>query len=102
MAHIVSYSHITVGHISREIWDEAWFAVESWKGFLQSFPGFMHVRLSARAVDDELIRFHSVTTWDYLEQLEEWRESQWSADALLKSLDMPAQDIHNETFEDLA
>ncbi|MDQ6905221.1 MAG: hypothetical protein M3176_00185 [Chloroflexota bacterium] len=101
MAHVSSYSHITRANIPQEIWDEAWFTVQSWKSYLQSFPGFFAVRFSARGLDGGDIRFHVVTVWEYAEQLEEWLGSDWSAESLLKSLQKPAYDIDSETYEDI-
>ena len=102
MANVSSYSHVTTGTIPRDAWDEVWFAVESWKGYLQSFPGLLTVRISARALKNGDIRFYSATVWEYPEQLEAWRESQWSAKSLLLNvLRYPAYDVSEETFEDL-
>lgn len=102
MAHVSTYSHITVSSIPREIWDQAWMAILSWKGYLQSFPGFLQVRFSARELENEDVRFHVVTVWAYTEQLEEWVNSKWSAESLLRSLEKPAYDITTEAYEDLA
>lgn len=102
MAYIVSYSHITTANIPKESWDEAWLSLMSWKGYLQSFPGLLSMRMAARALENGDIRFHSATIWEYPEQLEEWRESSLSAEALLSSFRHPAYDIEEETFEDFA
>ena len=102
MAHIVSYSHVTSASIPRDAWDEAWYSILSWKGYLQSFPGLLTFRLAARALDNGDVRFHSATVWEYPEQLETWRESQWSAESLLTKLSHTAYDIDEETFEDFA
>ncbi len=101
MASVSSYSHITVSTIHKETWDEAWFSIMSWKGYLQSFPGFLQVRLAAREMENQDIRFHVVTVWEYVEQLEEWVKSKWSAESLLKSLPQSAYDIVTEAYEDL-
>lgn len=100
MAHIVSYSHVTSASIPADAWDEAWFAIESWKGYLQSFPGLLTVRLSARPLDNGDVRLHTATIWEYPEQMEEWRESQWSVESLVSSISQPAYDVIEETFED--
>jgi hypothetical protein len=102
MAYIVSYSHDTFASIPEEAWDEAWFAIASWKGYLQSFPGMLSIRLSARALENGDVRFHSSLLWEDPEQLEEWRGSQWSMNSLLKTITPPAYDIDEETFEDLS
>ena len=101
MAYIPSYSHYTMASIPAEVWDEAWFSIQSWKGYLQSFPGLGHFSFAARPLDNGDVRFISATHWEYPEQLEEWRNSQWSMDNLLKSIRKPAYDITEETFEDL-
>lgn len=102
MAHIISYSHDTTASIPARSWDEAWFAIQSWKGYLQSFPGMLSIRMAARALENGDIRFHSSLMWEEPEQLEEWRESHWSMKNLLSSIDPPAYDIEEETLEDLS
>lgn len=99
MSHVIAYSHITEGTIASDIWDEAWFALSSWHSYLQSFPGLKAVHLAARALENGDIRLHTMTTWEYPEQLEEWRESRWSAESLLSNLDEPAYDVVEETYE---
>ncbi len=102
MAHVNGYTHLTTATIHKEVWDEAWFAIQSWKGYLQSFPGFLTMRVLARALDNGDVRFHSATVWEYPEMLEAWRESQWSAESLLRAISQPAYDIIEETFEDFS
>jgi hypothetical protein len=102
MAHVQSYSHATSGTIPASSWATAWFTISSWKGFLQSFPGFQSQRLSIRALDNGDIRFHAVTVWDEHEQLEEWVGSDWSAESLLTSLDPPVYDLVSESLADLS
>ena len=101
MANVSSYSHVTTAVIPKDSWDEAWFAIESWKGYMQSFPGLLTVRVSARALENGDIRFHSATIWEYPEQLEVWRSSPWSVRQLLTSVRTPAYDIDEETYEDI-
>lgn len=100
MAHVVSYSHITTATIPQAAWDETYFTLSTWKGYLQSFPGFMGLRMAARAMDNGDVRLHTATIWEYPEHLEEWRGSEWSVEHLLTSLRQPAFDIKEETFED--
>ena len=100
MAHVISYSHLTMASIPENAWDEAWFSIQSWKGYLQSFPGLLSIRMSARALDNGDVRFHVSTAWEYPEQLETWRESKWSAESLLTSISQPAYDVDQETLED--
>lgn len=102
MAHVIAYSHVTTASLPREAWDEAWFTIQSWKGFLQAFPGFLALRLAARELDNGDIRFHTATVWEYPEQLEEWRASRWSAGALLRSISEHVYDVDDETFEDFS
>lgn len=100
MAHVVAYSHVTTANIPQIAWDEAWFSLQSWKGYLQSFPGFSGVRLAARALDNGDVRCQVITLWEYPEQLEAWRESQWSAESLLTTINQPTYELVEETFED--
>jgi len=102
MAHVESYSHATSGTIPSGGWAVAWFTISSWKGFIQSFPGFMSRRLSIRSDDNGDVRFQTVVVWSEVEQLEEWVSSQWSAESLLASLDPPAQNVVSESFADLS
>ena len=102
MAHIVSYSHITTASVPKDVWDECWFTLQSWKGYLQSFPGFLSMRLSARALDNGDVRIHSATVWEHPEQLEAWRDSKWSAESILISMNHPAYDLVEETYEDFS
>ena len=102
MAHIVSYTHTTLGTIPKDVWDEAWFTIASWKGYLQLFPGFLAAHSGGYARDNGDVRFYVSTTWEYPEQLEEWQASQWSADSLLTSFSQPAYDLTHETFEDFS
>lgn len=102
MAHIVSYSHVTSATVHQDVWDEAYYSLSSWKGYLQSFPGFLGVRLSAYALDNGDVRVHTATIWEYPEQLEAWRESPWSAESILSSLGKAAYDVKEETFEDFS
>ena len=102
MGHIVSYSHVTTATVPADTWDEAWFSLSSWKGYLQSFPGYKGMRLAARPLENGDVRVHCATIWEYPEQLEEWRKSDWSAEAILSSLRTPAYDVIEETFEDFS
>ncbi len=101
MAAISSYSHFTLGSVHAEAWDEAWYTIQSWKGYLQSFPGLISFHMAARPLDNGDVRFQVVTTWEYPEQLEEWQGSRWSAEKLLAVLRQPAYDVISETYEDL-
>ena len=99
MAQVDSYAHITIASLPKETWDEAWFTLQSWKGYLQSFPGFLAVRFAARLLDNGDIRFHVSTIWEYPEQLEEWLGSEWGAEHILQALEQPAYDIDSATYE---
>lgn len=100
MAHIISYSHVTRATIPADVWDEAWFTIQSWKGYLQSFPGFLNIHLAARPLENGDVRMHVATIWEYPEQLEAWRESHWSAQHILTALSHQAYNLDEETFED--
>ncbi len=101
MAYIAGYSHITLGSIPGDIKDEVWLSLESWVGFVQSFPGIMDIHMAARELDNGDIRFLIHTRWQYPEQLEEWSNSKWSADSILKALRKPAYDVVGEAFMDV-
>ncbi len=101
MAYIISYSHQTEGSVPQAVWDEAWYIIQSWKGYLQSFPGFIQTHMAARPLDNGDVRFLVLTRWEYPEQLEEWSSSQWSAARLLGALRQPAYDVVTYTYEDL-
>ena len=102
MGHIISYSHVTTATIPAETWDEAWFTLSSWKGYLQSFPGYKGVHLAARHLENGDVRVHCATRWEYPEQLEEWRKSKWSVEALLTNLRHAAYDVDEQTYEDFS
>ncbi len=102
MAYIFSYSVVTDATIPADAWDEAWFAMQSWKGYLQAFPGLLAIRFAARALENGDVRFHSSTIWEYPEQLEEWRTSHWSMVNLLNSISQPAYDVTEEIYEDFS
>ncbi len=101
MPYIAAYSHITLGSVPVEIKDEVWLSFESWIGFLQSFPGLMEIRVSARELENHDIRFLINTRWQYPEQLEEWMNSKWAADKLLMAFRKPAYDVVGEAFMDI-
>ncbi len=101
MAYVAGYSHITLGSVPAEIKDEVWLSFESWIGFLQSFPGIMDIRISARELANGDIRFLIESRWEYPEQLEAWAASKWAADKLLMAFPKPAYDVQAEPFMDL-
>jgi hypothetical protein len=102
MAYISSYSHVTSGSVAAALWEEAWDTAASWKGYLQSFPGLLAVRISARALVDGDVRVRLEAVWEHLEQLEEWAACPYTGTALLAGLDTPASDITEEVFENLS
>jgi hypothetical protein len=102
MAYISSYSHVTAGSVPGARWDEAWETAASWKGYLQSFPGLLAVRISARALDDGDVRVRLETVWEHREQLEEWAICPYAGTALLAGLDTPAYDVVEEILENLS
>lgn len=102
MAHIPSYSHLTSAAIPADSWDESYFGLLSWKGYLQAFPGFIAMRVSARALENGDVRVHVQTVWEHPEYLEEWRGSKWTARYLLEAINPPGYNIVEETLEDFA
>jgi len=102
MAYVSSYSHVTSGSVAAAGWEEAWDTAASWKGYLQSFPGLLAVRISARPLDDGGVRVRLETVWEHRGQLEEWAGSPYAGTALLAGLDLPASEITDEIFENLS
>ena len=101
MAYVVSYARVTNATIPKDIWDEVWLSIQSWKGFLQSIPGFYSMRFAARRLENGDIRILMMTNWHEPEQLDAWHSTQWSADKLLKSFEQDAYDVTSETYEEL-
>lgn len=102
MAYVSAYAHHTVASIPRDVWDDVWFAFQSWKGYLQSFPGLQLLRLAARGLENGDVRFYVITNWDDPEQVDEWAKSEWSAGRLLAKFDPPAYDIETDMLEILS
>lgn len=102
MAEVASYTSLTMATVPQTTWDEAWLALISWKGYLQAFPGHISTRVSARALENGDVRVFVSTVWEYIEQLEEWRGSEFSAEKILTMIDPPAYDTIVETLEDFS
>jgi hypothetical protein len=102
MAYVNSYSHVTAGSVPAARWEEAWDTAASWKGYLQSLPGLLAVRISARPLDDGDVRVRLEAVWEHREQLEEWAACPYAGTALLAGLDTPAHDVTEEVFENLS
>jgi heme-degrading monooxygenase HmoA len=102
MAYVSSYSHYTAGSVPVGSWEQAYHTAASWKSYLQSFPGMLNVRISARPLDNGDVRLHLVTIWEHLEQLTAWAESPYSGEKLLLGLDVPAYEVVAEVYEDLS
>lgn len=102
MPYVASYSNITTAEIPEGSWEEAWAFLASWRGFLPSIPGFLESSIGARRIDDERVRIHTVTTWEELEQLEEWLASEWTAAKSLARLTHPPDSVSEEVIEDYA
>ncbi|MDQ6737674.1 MAG: hypothetical protein M3Z30_08240 [Gemmatimonadota bacterium] len=99
MAHVSAYSQVTTGTVPRAVWDESWFSIASWKGYLQSIPGCLGIHLAARRLESGDARIHVTTLWQHDEQRQAWVESDWAAERLLRSLDRPAYDIITEAYD---
>lgn len=102
MAEVIAYSHLTCATVPEQSWDGTWFAVQSLKGYLQSFPGHIATRVSARPVENGDVRVFVSTHWRHPEQLEEWRESTLSVAHLLETIKPPPYDVEEETLEDFS
>ncbi len=101
MAYVEAYSHITIASIPADIKDQVWLSLESWKGYLQSFPGLMAIHVAARELPNGDIRFHVETRWQYPEQLEEWNASPWAAEKLFMAFPKPAYDVVSDVYSDI-
>jgi hypothetical protein len=102
MAEIVSYTHVTTCTVPEQGWDEAFFALQTWKGYLQSFPGMNAVRISAKPLDNGDVRVHVYTQWQYPEELEEWLQSKVSAVYVLNSIEQKPYDMEDRIVEDFS
>lgn len=99
MAHVSAYSQMTTATVPRGVWDESWFSLASWKGYLQSLPGCLGIRLAARTLESRDVRLHVTTLWEHPEERQAWLESAWSAEHLLRNLDQPAYDLVTEEYD---
>ncbi|HZD78864.1 MAG TPA: hypothetical protein VE646_02330 [Actinomycetota bacterium] len=97
-----SYTHLIAGSIPRDTWQEAWYSISTWKGYLQSFPGFLRLRVSIRELEGGDIRVAIATIWEHEEQLDAWLGGQWRADRILQQLSTPAYDVTDEILADLS
>lgn len=102
MAEVTSYSHMVVASVPEHSWDEAWFALLTWKGFLQSLPGHMSTRVSAYPLGNGDVRLYVTVHWRYPEQMEEWMASDWSANKLLGHMKSPPYDVEEHILEDFS
>jgi hypothetical protein len=102
MADIQSLSHETRFVAPAISADKVWFGLESWKGYLASFPGCLEVRIGGRQLENGDVRFSVRTIWEYHEQVDEWDRSDLTADKFLAFIEPPCYDMTTEIFEDLA
>ena len=102
MAEITSYSHLIEASIPAISWDEAWFALLTWKGYLQSLPGHESTRISAYPLENGDVRLYVTVHWRYPEEMEEWRQSEWSAGDFLSNLQTPPYDVLEVVMEDFS
>lgn len=101
MTYVQSYAQMTTTVVPAAIWDEAWFALQSWKGHLQNHPGFQAVHIGARRLENDDVWLVTTVTWEYIEQLEEWASNRWASPWLLASLDDPPETIESVVYETL-
>ncbi len=102
MAEVVAYSHLTCATVPEHSWDGTWFALQTLKGYLQSFPGHLVTRIAARPVTNGDVKVYVSIHWRHPEQLEAWRESELSIAALLRTIEPAPYDIQEETLEDFS
>ncbi len=72
MPTIAAWEHRTVARVPPDGWEEAWYSLASWRGFLQSVPGQLAVRVSVRDVESGEIEVHVSTLWEHQAQLTGW------------------------------
>jgi len=102
MAEVVGYSHLTRATVPERSWDGTWFALQTLKGYLQSFPGHIMTRISARPVANGEVRVIVSIHWQHPEQLEAWRESDLSIARMFQTIEPAPHDIEEETLEDFS
>lgn len=102
MPYVASYSNVTRATVDDAVWKETWTFLASWRGYLQSIPGFLTASIGARRLSDDRVRVHTVTTWEDLALLEDWLSSEWTAAKRFARLSIPAVDVDEEIIEDYA
>jgi hypothetical protein len=102
MNEAIAYAQLVETVIPAEAWDEAYFALLSFKAHIQSLPGWQRFDFWARDLEDGDIKVIIVTNWDHPEQLERWLENGVTADAVLRSIRPAPTSINVELFEEIA
>lgn len=74
MPDIAAWEHRTVARVPADGWQEAWYSLVSWRGYLQSLPGSLAVRLAARRLPSGDVEVHVATLWEHRAQLARWLE----------------------------
>lgn len=72
MPEVTSWEHRTTAVVGSGTWEEAWHSLVSWRGYLQSLPGFLAMRLAVRGLEGGDVEVHVDTLWEHREHLERW------------------------------
>lgn len=99
MPDIHGFSYVTTGTVPASSWDVAWDTLQSWKGLMQSFPGFQALRIEARRLADGSVRLYTNTQFETVAELEEWARSPYTAEVALTGLPEAVQNLQSEAFE---
>ncbi len=94
------YTQLTRARLSREVWDEAYFALIALKGVLQSLPGFVSMELLGRAESDE-VAILAIVRWALEEQLEAWIGCGETPQDVLEEMQPPPRDLQVEYLLEL-
>lgn len=101
MPDIAQMAHETVARVPASCWDQAWHSIASWRGYLQSVPGVLAVRVAARRMANDDVSVTVTTVWEHVEMMDEWLDSPWIPRRIFEQLDQPATVLRDEVLEEL-
>lgn len=102
MPDVASWEHRTTAVVPAAIWAETWYSLTSWRGFLQSVPGCLAVRLAARPLEGDEIEVHVDTLFEHREQLEAWMEGPFLPRRVFADLSEPGTVIDDRVLQGFA
>lgn len=95
------YAQLTRARIAEEIWDEAYFALVSLKGYLQSMPGFTAMEILGRA-DDDGVSVLTIVRFALEDQLEQWLETGVTPQRVFEALEEKPTDVTTDYLLEMA